>query len=398
MIERLPVVRPLREPDGVRHVADVDADFELGEAESVGVEALSRPGVSVYALDLARGGVAFVEGPAQPRAMPSPLLDAPFLHQAQRNHATHVLRVPFDLFHALAGRAPPPPAPPILVHSTGRCGSTLVSEMLAALPGVASLAEPDLFTGVEVAVADGRLSSGDAVPILESALALATHGLAPADARPAIKFRSEVAWIARELDRACPDARVVFMYRDARRVIESYLRVLGRGPTWSTRLAHVPVLDRVVAARHARRVERRGPRMERFDYVLRGTTAMDVEKRGRWGKFLLQWLAKVHAYLDLRRHRDGDAFALRYEDLVARPEPVLRALFEHCDLPADALADAVARMGRDSQRGTAFHRGAGHAWTLTPRDEREIARVFTDHTELPGPDAVLPGTPGAVSA
>jgi len=387
MIERFRIVRCLREPDDVRDVADVDADFAL-EADGRGDASalLARPGASLYALDHARGGVAFVETPAE-----ADLLSAPFLHQAQRNHATHVLRVSYADFHAFAETIAAPGVPPIFVHSVGRCGSTLISDMLREVPGVASLSEPDVFTGIELAVADGALGDDDAVRVLRSAVRLASYGLAPASERPAIKFRSEVAWIAGQLDEAVPEADTLFMYRDARRVIESYLRVLGRRRGWSARLAHVPGLDRIVALRHRRHVARRGPRLQRFAYVLATCEPIDIEMRGRWGKLLIQWLAKVHAYLELRTRRD-DVAALRYEDLIASPESTLRAVFEHCHLPQGDLPAAIDAMSRDSQRGTAFHRDAREAWHLSARDEREMLSTFRECTSLPGPDAVLPGT------
>ena len=387
MITSLRIAGRLGDRESVARVANVDADFELvPDADGSPLALLARQGVSLYALDTRHGGVAFVETP-----LDVDLLAAPFLHQAQRAHATRVFRVPFEDFHALAEAMPRPTQDPILIHSVGRCGSTLVSTMLREVPGLASLAEPDVFTSVELAVADGTLPHADAVRILRSATHLAAHGLAPAGSRPAIKFRSEVAWIARLLDEAVPGACTLFMYRDARRVIESYLRVLGRSRGWSDRLAHVPGLDRVVAGRHARRVARRGPRMQRFAYVLDGCEPLDVEKRGRWGKFLIQWLAKVHAYIDLREIRP-DAAALRYEDLIAEPGALCRAIFEHCGLPLEGLAAATAVMGRDSQGGTAFHQGARAAWHLSAHDQREIARTFRECTSLPGPDALLPGT------
>lgn len=386
-LEVLRVIGHRRDAARVQHVADADADFELAPDGDTDASALlAAPSTSLYALDRAHGGVTFVEAPPD-----RDLLAAPFLHAAQREHARRVVRVPFAVLHEMAGRVPAPPAPPIVVHSVGRCGSTLVSTMLRAVPGVASLAEPDVLTAVESEVATGGLREDDAVAVLRSALRLAAHGLAPAGSRPAVKPRSEVVWIARLLDRAVPDARTLFMYRDARRVIESYLRVLGRPQHLSDRLARLPVLDAVMARRHARRVAARGPRMQRFAYVLGGCTPLDVEMRGRWGKFLIQWLAKVHHYMDLRDVRP-DVAALRYEDLVAAPEAVARALFAHCGLPTDALPAAVATMSRDSQKGTRFEQGARDAWRLSARDEREMARTFRECTSLAGPDAVLPGT------
>jgi hypothetical protein len=388
----LPVFRiteRLRDPRSVAHVAHVDSDFRLEPAGETSLDSVRHgENVSLYALDLAHRGVAFVE--TEPGAR---ILSAPFLHQAQRNHAQRVIRVPFDAFHALADDTPPPSAPPIVVHSTGRCGSTLLTAMLGSIPGVASVAEPDVLTSVERAVAADLMPHDDAVRIVRSTCRLATHGLAPATSRPVIKPRSEVVWMARVLDEAIPDAPTLFMYRDARRVIESYLRVLGRSIKWTDRLAHVRGLDGVMQRRHARRVARRGPRMQRFAYVLNGCDPLDVEKRGRWGKFLIQWLAKVHHYVDLREDRP-DAAALRYEDLVAEPEAVMAAVLAHCRLPQESLAQALLPLTGDSQAGTQFHREARDAWHLSELDEHEMARTFRECTSLTGPDAILPGTLG----
>jgi hypothetical protein len=117
------------------------SDFATHETGSIELSrVLDDPTLSLYCIDPVGRTALFVRTPPQ-----LDLSSAPFLYQAQYTQATEAVSVPFGQLHDLATRAPIPSERLVLVQSTGRCGSTLVSQALAAAEGVVSLSEPDVY-------------------------------------------------------------------------------------------------------------------------------------------------------------------------------------------------------------------------------------------------------------
>lgn len=74
-----------------------------------------------------------------------------FYYSAQYQHARRVIRLPIDEFHKLAAAiGDPPKGRVVYLYSTGRCGSTLLQQILSGFNGVYSISEPDSFTNVAV--------------------------------------------------------------------------------------------------------------------------------------------------------------------------------------------------------------------------------------------------------
>lgn len=113
------------------------SDFVTHETGSMELSLVLDPTLSLYCIDPARRSALFVRTPPE-----LDLSSAPFLwHPVHRGYRGRV--VPFGELHDLAAKAPVPSERLVLVQSTGRCGSTLVSHALAAGEGVVSLSEPD---------------------------------------------------------------------------------------------------------------------------------------------------------------------------------------------------------------------------------------------------------------
>ena len=75
------------------------------------------------------------------------------MYQAQRKYAKQAYGVPFSVLSTLMETAETAPTPGwdkdvMLLHSTGRCGSTLLSKLLGAAGSVRSLSEPDIYTNI----------------------------------------------------------------------------------------------------------------------------------------------------------------------------------------------------------------------------------------------------------
>ena len=127
------------------HRADL-ADFDRGAGRTADPTVLLlAPEWSLYALCFETGSAVFVACDPD-----KDLSAAPFVYQRQFERAQQVMLVPFEDFVALSERLSTIPRTTFL-FSTGRCGSTLASRILAQIDTVWSLSEPDVFTNLAFA-------------------------------------------------------------------------------------------------------------------------------------------------------------------------------------------------------------------------------------------------------
>jgi hypothetical protein len=360
----LAIVRKNRDP--ARAAAPVAAqDFDcvpVGEASPEQV--IDNPHVSLYALDPERQQALFVETPPG-----RDLLAHPFLYQAQAEHATRVIAVPYPLFFDWAERAPRA-SQVVLVYSSGRCGSTLLSRLFQEVDVMLSLSEPDAFTQINDLVLWGKLTARDAMPLLAAA---ARHywkaGLKPGASWLVMKLRSQLNALTETLDAAVPEARPLYMYRNAEDVIASYLRVAGKPAT-------VAWLKGWLAAVMA---------PKRNSWSVEDIFA----DHGHLGLQVIYWAWVAEQYLAMRG-RGRDVRAIRYEELVAAPDRVMGELFRTWGLRWD---EAISRrvMAEDSQKGT-HHARVEHKLVLTGAERQVVRRLLPAISSLASPDAILPGT------
>eukprot|EP00058_Branchiostoma_floridae_P005282 XP_002590770.1 hypothetical protein BRAFLDRAFT_78184 [Branchiostoma floridae] len=120
-------------------------DPDTGEAVADPVKFLLDNGAqfSVYSFDLDRrvlGLVKVMEG--------VDIRKKPFLYQAQRESAEELLLLPFDVLPAVADALSESLSgvKNIFLHSTGRCGSTLMCKGLDVMRQIQAVSEPDIFT------------------------------------------------------------------------------------------------------------------------------------------------------------------------------------------------------------------------------------------------------------
>jgi hypothetical protein len=161
--------------------------------------------------------------------------DDPFLHQTFQRAVAHPFRLLFAARTSLAAieadaaRAPALPIAGIVLHMS-RCGSTLVAQVLDALPHVLVLSEPG--------VVDSALRIvGAALPLPDGSVAGPAHlrGVIDALARPRAPEHTACvlkldAWAVADLPllrAALPGVPWVFVHRDGAAVLASHRRVRG---------------------------------------------------------------------------------------------------------------------------------------------------------------------------
>lgn len=341
-------------------------NFVFREGESVPAHIIvENPNVSLYCLDDANRRALFVETP-----LGIDLEQAPFYYMAQYDHAQRLIAVPYETFHHLADEIISGDL--IIIHSTGRCGSTLISQAFAEVDGVRSLSEPDIFTQIHFMRFLDRSRDDEYRRLLRSCTRLYSLR-APT---LALKFRAMCIQVGDLLYEAFPDAKNLFLYRNA----ETWARSMG--------VEFRPLEDRRQPVAEFP-IYRRSMAPLSLDFAARrGREANPVELAA------LAWLSLVERYVAL--YDSGIPFlAVRFEDIRAQPRRVLAAIFDYCGLRGASVERAYAVFARDSQEGTVYSQASRQEQPRIPLTEDERARfqeILAERPVVRSADYIAPGT------
>lgn len=345
-------------------------DFELEDERTVDAdEVLNTGNTSPYCVDAETGRMILVE-------MPSTLdLSAqPFLYSAQYQYAQRVFSIDLDRFNVACDRMTDPQRL-LLIHSTGRCGSTLLVNALNEVPGVSAISEPDVFTQFSMASrqTDRKLRAALARTYRSCIrlLCRSRHAL------HAIKFRSIVCEHSDLLSQAMPTALQLFVYRNAIDVAASTARIAGHDPsTW--------VLDQ----KQVRGWLSLAPLLASIDAPV---NAYDV--------YAALWAGPVLRYLE-RRSEPSWIGALRYENLATNRGRMIEELLVRCGFERNEPIRCFDAFLRDSQAGTHLALDTINSHTLLSEklaSPEFSIRLRDSLLRINGalvPEMILPGTFG----
>jgi hypothetical protein len=350
-------------------------DFAVVGGEEISVETvLGDPRFTLYCIDLERGAVLFVES-SDPVAVDR----VPFYYQGQREFAVGLVSMPFEVFHRAAAQIPLPPKGLIFVHNVGRCGSTLLSKVLNAIPSVHSLSEPDDLTQIADLRWSDQISDATCRELLGSSVRWRCKPRSgPAADFVAIKPRSEVLTLGGYFGTAFPDSRHFFLYRDGL----AWMRTIFRG---------FPLDRDIDNDEKNREMERSWSHtLPLVKELMREEKAMNpVQIR------MLSWVTGMEAYLRLAK-MPIPTCAARFEDLTVAPEPMLKQILDFCGIEAVDWDEIREVLGRDSQAGTSFGREERKQFTreLTPELVQDVYDLIASRPMLGTPHVVVPGTLG----
>ena len=308
---------------GLHHTGEVPAETLL-----------ENPQITLYAFDDEGRNAVFVETPPE-----IDLTAAPFYYLAQKEHAGRVYTLPYETFNDLA-RTLPDPAHLVLLHSVGRCGSTLLCQALGKLGDVTTLSEPDAYTYVPgIRPTDGSRDA-ELTELVRSATRFhaANTGSGTGSGTLLLKFRGWCLEMADLLHAAFPDADALFLGRD----LPGWLRSMGR----LVRLGD--------PEREAHYRENRGSltmyTFPRDQYVSLLRT-YPTPPETRLGDIALGWTSLTKRYLNLY-DQGVITRSLTFTDLTEHPERSLRAVADALHLPLTELGSALGTFAHDSQAGT----------------------------------------------
>ncbi len=302
-------------------------DFEYREAEQVDPTIVVKQStISLYCVDHEHKQAIFVELPSG-----VDLSLAPFYYQTQYEAAQSLIAVSYDTLHALAQDVAIDPSRIMLVYSTGRCGSTLVSHVLNQADGIYSFAEPDVFSQfVELREFDGS-NDAEMAPLIRDCTKIMCAAAQSVGALAwAFKFRGFGIELGDLFYQLFPSARVVFLYRGAISYSRSAVRAF--------RLFE-PEMQEIM------------PHMQQvFSELLRPIAAYSSTHTAVISPLELNacmWVGVIARCLELQA-QGVPMFCARYEELKTMPHAVLDAIFSYCGLTVSDGACVDSVLAQDS--------------------------------------------------
>ena len=371
MTANLLVINERKRPDPFLPADPNDFGFEIGESIDPQI-IVTNPRITLYCLDHANQQALFVEN-----APGVDLSQAPFFYHAQYENTINLYGVSYDTLHELAKGITLVSQRLIFVYSTGRSGSTLVGAALNAVDGIVGISEPDVFTQLVTFRDFGGSNQDEISALIKSCMKLQCK---PTEQIPdpvawAVKFRSFSMELGDLLYEHFPNAKNIFLYRDA----ESWTQSSGRafvenGESVETRTFFQGWFSTLIPS-IARHVNENGPLLPIA--ALAGHA----------------WLAVMEKYLDL--HEKGVPFkAFRFDDLKAAREEAVKEIIEYCGL-SNVDMDAVYKaLERDSQADSPIAQEilAGRDFQLSDQHRADLAQTLAAHPVLQDGHFVVPST------
>jgi hypothetical protein len=352
--------------------------FSYSQGSAVSTElVVKNPYITLYCLDDKNRRAIFVETPKEVA-----IYDAPFFYQAQYEHATQLVSVPYEQLISIS-KALKPPKPLIMLYSLGRCGSTLLSHCFNKLDNTLSVSEPDVFTHI-TGLREVDLSRDAELKELARACSNLLCKTSPNKEVSiyAFKFRGFCIETADLIHKALPQAKNLFLYRN----LEGWMQSMAR----LTKLLD-PANDSLVKKEINPNMFATYPRVNFISYLRK---LEPLPKLSRLEEFALSWLSMMNRYLE--HIEAGIPFAaLRYEDLIQESETMLKKVFAYSGLTEADVSKALKAFSKDSQEGTRFSGIANRmdkTLELTENHLEQVRAVLNIHPVLNQPDVILPNT------
>ncbi len=340
--------------------------------------------ITPYCLDDRRRCLLLLETPK-----PIDLLTAnPFFYEAQRDHAIRIHAVAYsDLERLTDIILPADQAPaPVFLHSTGRCGSTLLSQLLGITGNFQSVSEPDFYSQAVILsrLADGQRDQ-ELRRLMDGCTRLLSHHLYCRDAkatRPLIKLRSWCLFAAPLFEPLSGRWHNIFLYRDPLPTINSFLNAY-----FSKRQYHIwrrwrldsLLLSTLGALPFASKTL--GATVPLFNHA-------EFRRDGRksaTGYFTLQWLSHMAESTRLQQRNAFFSALIRYEELLDKPFAQVHNLLSSIGESAQVLPQEealAAVLARNSQQGSRMQ--SKGEYLLSSEDE-QTAQVLLQRCPIDWP-------------
>jgi hypothetical protein len=355
------------------NIADIPqlGDFKLQKSSLIVTQTLlENPNISLYCLDQENKNAIFVEIPLE-----IDLSQVPFVFMAQFEHASRVILAPYETFYQLAQQVPLEGHQLILIYSTGRSGTTVTSAAFNQAERVTSLSEPDVFSQpIAMRAWDGS-NDQEVKKLLKACTHLICKNPKTKDQSQkwAIKFRSHGIEIGDLIYEHFPEAKSLFLYRNAEDWFDSMVRAFGG--------------DDAITPEFLKGIwDFMKPVMRLTDSY----TDEDLTFAQLGGVF---WLNSMERYQSLA-DEGIPILPVRYEDIKRETLPVMEDIFKYCGVAVKNRGNLAKILKKDSQAGTVVARDITKKQQFLNRQEviEELRDLLAVRPVINRTDYVFPGT------
>lgn len=260
-----------------------------------------------------------------------------FIFLAQQKNAQRVIHLPLSSFFRISQNIEVPAIPIVCMSNHGRCGSTLMTKMFAAIRHSISMSEPHVINNIAEFSRQGRLKGEELNNFCSTSLrCLLKHGNARKSSVIFFKLTVSCTCISHLLHEALPQIKLVFMYRQPLPVVRSFEKIFAVNGWRFT-------------AEHCKRTAGIG-----VHEMMKGYPNYPEEflaGLSLFSRIALMWIFSVSSFNKFVS-KGVTIRSLKYEDLLLDPKNIMLALFRFAGIPESYLPDISSVMAKDSQAGT----------------------------------------------
>jgi hypothetical protein len=342
-----------------------------------------------------------------------PAETGPFYFQSQRENAVRVYTVPFEEYHRVIAELDPEMTSTnrlLMVYNTSRCGSTLLSKCLDQISNTRSISEPDIMTSLTHIASEAHgTRDADIIALARSSAKLLCYlrrRRYPDCETVCVKFRFQMVFIADLVQKALPDAKAIFLYRNALDVIDSMCAAfISTGMYLAIRKVG---LDAFYIWKVSTLPQNLPKIMPLIDDTERFPRACYMQL-GAVCPFVFSWISVMH--YGLSGFQAGAIHAcIRYEDMILGKTALVSKLLSVVGLLPNGkgkedmtYSDEVFKKDAHSghrvtqSKRTVFNEETGvvevRSFAYLRGDDPEVVRdVLARHEEIEHSDYVIPGT------
>lgn len=346
--------------------------FDLSNAEEVSAqEILENPSISLYCLDFENRQAVFVETPSD-----IGLSVVPFYFLTQYETATRVLTITFETMIDLADKIVLDDIRFIFIHSVGRSGSTLASQIFSQLPSVLNISEPDALTNLVVARHKRLFDEDDLISLLRASVSMLCKNTSAKIC--VIKGRSFAIDLGDWLHRLFPKAKHLFLYRDGESYLQSGLKAFSQE---DKRLEE-------------EEIEKQLQRRKYLGELVPAIARLDANRfLPHAGTLSLMWLSAMQSYVELC-DLGIDSLAIRYKNWQTTPQTTAKAMLDFCQCTPEDMTKIHQVLNRDSQQGTTLARNTIQQTGKIANEEdfEELYWHLKNHAFIKAIDFEVPNT------